>query len=308
MVLPVENYLYVHTRLRYLAVATQLSPSFAPDGHPNGYAAQQVTAAGDGFNDLLTKFNAAKIADGTLKQDTDTCHDLCVSIYACLKSCFRKDIKSSTAIRALPKEDHSPDRTLARMKAIANLWPTLPNVPGTNGPFVAGDQTKITFAALANDFDATVSAAKLASGDYAGAAALFHKQLGEWDNFVSAALVQGRALFKEGTAQRANIDRVPTAPAPQGPEQASLSLAASPAAGTVHLQFHAEHATSFQIWHKGPGEGQFTQVDDVLLPGDYVKSGLPGGWHEYKGVGVNSRGEGPASEPASIQVAAAAAA
>jgi hypothetical protein len=74
----------------------------------------------------------------------------------------------------------------------------------------------------------------------------------------------------------------------------------------VHLQFDAEHATSFQVWHKGPGEAQFTQVGDSIRPGDYETFGLPAGNHEYKVAGVNSRGEGPASEVASISVAVAA--
>jgi hypothetical protein len=39
-----------------------------------------------------------------------------------------------------------------------------------------------------------------------------------------------------------------------------------------------------------------------------VATGLPGGAHQYQIVGVNSRGEGPASDVASLSVAAAAAA
>ena len=50
------------------------------------------------------------------------------------------------------------------------------------------------------------------------------------------------------------------------------------------------------MWHLGPGEQQFTLVEEVLFETSYVKFGLPGGQHQYKVVGVNSRGEGPASD------------
>ena len=40
-------------------------------------------------------------------------------------------------IRSLPKEDKSPAKTLARMKAISNLWAALPNVPANNAPLTS---------------------------------------------------------------------------------------------------------------------------------------------------------------------------
>jgi hypothetical protein len=75
----------------------------------------------------------------------------------------------------------------------------------------------------------------------------------------------------------------------------------------VRLEFAAERATSFQVWHKGPGEAQFTKADEVL-DGVYVKTGLPEGEHDYQVVGVNSRGEGEASAPVSLGVGEAVAA
>ena len=85
-------------------------------------------------------------------------------------------------------------------------------------------------------------------------------------------------------------------------------MSASQAEGAVRLEFDADHATSFQVWHKGPGEAQFAQVGDSIRPGNYTAFGLAAGQHEYQIVGVNSRGESPASEPASLSVAQAAAA
>ena len=87
-----------------------------------------------------------------------------------------------------------------------------------------------------------------------------------------------------------------------------ITLAESPAAGQARLQFSAAHATSFQVWHKGASDAAFTLAATVLLPGDYATAGLPAGAHHYQVVGVNSRGEGVASEPAAINVPVAAAA
>lgn len=120
------------------------------------------------------------------------------------------------------------------------------------------------------------------------------------DRFVTAALTQGRVLYGPDTPERAVLDGIPTAPSTQPPDQADIDLAESPDDGTVRLEFSAEHAASFKVFHKGPGDAVFTEVADVLLPGEYSAVGLSAGSHDYKIVGVNSRGEDPASEvPAS---------
>ena len=74
----------------------------------------------------------------------------------------------------------------------------------------------------------------------------------------------------------------------------------------MQLKFDATHATSFQVWLKAPGEAQFVLVGDSIRPGSFSASGLAAGNHEYQIVGVNSRGEGPASATASVSVAAVA--
>ena len=130
-------------------------------------------------------------------------------------------------------------------------------------------------------------------------------QNADWENFLTAALAQGRANFPEGTEDRGYIDAIPTQPATQKPSQAEITLATSPAPQAVHLEFTAAHATSFLVLHKGPNESDFTQVADVLLPGIYDAVSLPPGNHEYKVIGENSRGDGDASPVASVLVALA---
>ncbi len=304
MLLPIETHTFVLTRLRYLSAAATSISGFNPDAKPAGYCADQVELAEEAFDDLLGVFNAANSSHGEMTVAFHATHDACVAVYACMKSLYRTDLAVSQSIRMLPTQDQSPGRTLARGKAVDALWGTLPNVPGTTAPMVVGEITAASFGAMVLDLDGKITAAKLAASNYAGALAEFHEQLADWNDFTSAGRAQGQAIYKEGTGPRAILDRIPVAPSTQPPEQAEITTAASPAAGAAQLAFAAKHGTSFEVWQKGPGEKEFKEVADVLRPGEYTATGLPAGAHEYYVVPVNSRGKGPASQTASVVVAA----
>lgn len=308
MLLPTEKYTFVLTRLRYLSAAATIIPGFKPDAKSAVYCEDQVRLVEEAFVDLFRICDTANTSHGAMTVSCAGTHDACVAVYACMKSLYRKDVESSAAIRRLPTQDQSPGRTLARGKELDALWGTLPNVPGTSGPMVVGDLTAASFGAMVLDLDGKILAAKLDASQYSGALAEFHEKLDDWNDFVGAGREQGQALYKEGTGERAVIHRIPVGPSTQRPEQAEITQAESPAAGAAELAFDARHATSFQVWHKGPGEPAFKQVADVLLPGEYAAAGLPGGAHEYYVEGVNSRGTGEASATVTILVAAQAAA
>jgi hypothetical protein len=169
---------------------------------------------------------------------------------------------------------------------------------------VVGEITAAAFGARVLAFDGKITAAKLAASHYAGALAEFHEKLADWNDFASAGRAQGQALYQEGTGPRAIIDRIPVTPSTQPPEPAEITTAESPAAGAAQLAFAAKHATSFKVWHRGPGEQGFQEVADVLLPGAYTAAGLPAGAHEYYVTGENSRGPGAASAVVRVNVAA----
>lgn len=308
MPLPIDTYTFVLTRLRYLSAAAQSISDFHPDGRTTEQITALVPAAENAFAELTLMYNARGTASGTLDTTHSAAHEKTVSVYACMKSCYRSDTNCTTSIISLPKADRTPERTLARMRALGSLWATLPNVPGTTGPLVVGGTTAALFSNMTADLDVKITASALADAQYSGSLAEFHNELDTWNSFVSAATTQGRALYPPGTPERAYIDAIPTAPSTQEPAQAVITIATSPAVGEVHLEFNAEHATTFEVWHKGPGQPAFVHVDDVLLPGVYDATGLEPGAHEYEIVGANSRGTGPASAPSTINVAAQAAA
>ena len=59
---------------------------------------------------------------------------------------------------------------------------------------------------------------------------------------------------------------------------------------------------------KGPGATQFETVADDFTDEVYEEDGLTAGVYEYLVIGHNSRGDGPASEAATVTIALAAAA
>ena len=97
------------------------------------------------------------------------------------------------------------------------------------------------------------------------------------------------------------LPKSPT-PAQQAPAKAVITVATSPAAGEAHLEFSANHATSYDVLHKGPGEATFTLVADDIIQTIYNATGLVAGAHEYKVIGRNSRGTGPESDVGTIAV------
>ena len=124
-----DQYTFTLTRLRYLQAALQNIPTFKPDGKNLTYVSEQVLLASQAGDEFLLKFNAYNAANGALAGETDSAHGASVSVYACMKSCYRKDETCSAAIVRLPKNDKSPEATLRRMRGLLTCWSTLPNVP-----------------------------------------------------------------------------------------------------------------------------------------------------------------------------------
>ena len=308
MILNFEEFNFTVARLRYLDGAVANIPGFMPDGRTPEQVGLLLSGADKSLKDLLKKYNESNSANATLQKSYATGHETSVSVYACMKSCYRSDSVATATILRLPKHDTNPQKTCTRMKAIADLWPTLPNVPGTSAPFAVGEVTKAAFETMCGDLDARLRGARVAESALTGQLKKFTEQNAEWDNFINHALVQGRARYKVGTPARAIIDRIPTVPATQEPDQAQVTAATSPANGAAHLEFHAAHATSFKVLHQGPNKTEFTEIADVLLPGGYDATGLTAGAHAYKVVGVNSRGPGPESAVVNVTVAVSAAA
>lgn len=302
----IEAFTQSYTRLRYLTVATTSILDFKPDGKTTSFVVSLATSAKDALTSALHQKVKAAITRGELLALQAAAHDQVVAVYACMKSCYRHDRASLDSIQAVPTDDKSAVETLHRMKELMAVWDALPSVPGTTDPFAVRGITRLTFGTLAEDLDANISANTREGtllGNEEAKLRVFNSQV---EDFITAALIQGRAQYPAGTPERSFIESVPTDPSTQKPVQAEITKAESPAEGAVVLEFDATHATSFQVWAKGPGEAQFALVGDSIRPGNFSAIGLAAGNHEYQVVGVNSRGEGPASTPTVVSVAAVA--
>lgn len=293
------------TQLQFLeaAMAQPALAGFKPDNKTPA----QVTALRAGaqaakgtFADRLAAWQAARGATGG---DCAECHGIAVAVYGSMRSVYRDVPLALTQFARIPKSRSFPLAVLDRMAITSSVWTELPNPPGSATPFQLGSLTQAGFDALVTGFQAKVSAEVAAKGAFLSAQSLLSDMVAGLRSFIAAAIAQGKALYPEGTEARSWIDAIPTEGNTPAPAQAVINVATSPALGAVHLEFVSAHATSFQVWHKGPGEFVFTQVAESTLPGVYDVTGLVAGEHAYKIVGVNSRGEGEASLPGTINVA-----
>lgn len=298
-----EDYDFHILQLRYIREAMNDFANYRPDDWT--VAALDTFIAG--AKTTRTAFVEAKtdldLAMGGRNSTHANLHDACVSVYGIMKTRFRKDVVSSEVITKLPVDDHTPAETQRRGQSISVLWGKLPNPPGSATPFKAWDtMDKAAFDVLLAALETKLDTYTNESDDYEEAQGNLHKKDGEMTDFITAALAQGRFQFPEGTPQREVIDHIPTTPAQQAPAKAVIAVATSPAAGEAHLEFSANHATSYDVLHKGPADAAFAVVADDIIQTVYNATGLAAGAHEYKVIGRNSRGTGPESDVSVVNV------
>ncbi len=254
----------------------------------------------------LSAMTTLNLARGQFHSKVEDGHQAAVGVYGVMKTRYRKDPATLEAIKTLPTQDQNPEKTRVRMEAMSSMWGQLPDDPYANppGPFVAWptmDQAA---------FDAKLAALVAAQGSFVTADTGFEKAEGnlhakdaQLGDLAVACLAEGRSQFEEGTPEREVIDAIPTEPAQHPPDQAVIAVATSAGPGQAHIEFSAKHATSYDVFQRLEGEPEFVLVADDIIEKTYEASGLPGGTYEYQVVGQNSRGKGPASETATIEVA-----
>ena len=281
---------------------------FAPDGKVltdvTGYLGQIGSTKGD----LIGRDISLRIGLGAQEVAATTVHGYCVDAYANMRSVYRRDVAHLRGIRRIPKRDQTPAQTLTRGDLTAQVWAQLPNMPGTANPFKVGSLTLTILNTAVADLKTKVETAEGADSTYqVGLANLMNMQL-ELGNFASAAVAQGRSQYAEGTAARVWIDAIPLEPSTVPPAQAVITEATNPEPGVSRLVFDAEHATSFIVKRKGPGQVDYEVVADDFTDEVFEEDELAPGVYEYIVIGHNSRGDGPPSVPAQVTIAIAAAA
>jgi len=309
------DFIFELLRLRYIKSAMDAIASWLPDGKtPAEVGAMIATATSPtGPRGNYESANATlQLAQGEYDEDIEEGNGVCVQVYAIVKSRYRSDAGSSSAIRSLVTGDQSSPAKVNRMKATSVLWSKLPNPPGTATPFEAWPgMNKAAFDAFIIAIEGTegppvvigTGAAKAAAESaFEMAEGALHAAVATMQDFCTNALIQGRGQFPEGTANREVIDAIPTQPATQPPGQAVITAATSPAAGAAHLEFDAPHMTSADVFRKGPGDAAFVKVASDIITKFYDATGLAAGLHEFKVIGRNSKGDGPESAVSGVAV------
>jgi hypothetical protein len=298
-----ETFDFERLQLRYVKAAMEKIPSFRPDGKAPADAQAVIDDAQTVRTNYLNAQQIHNLAIGELEEIRATAHLLCVQVYPIMKSRYRNDPGSLSAINKLPVEDKTLPQTLERMEKISVLWGHLPNPPGSATPFKAWDtMDKAAFDAVLAPLSTQAGNVGTVTQEFELQEGNLHTAIDAMEDFVTAALIQGRAQFLSGP-NREVIDAIPMEPAQQPPGQAVISAATSPAAGAVHLAFDAPGGTSFDVLHKGPGDADFSIVDDDTIERVYDATGLAAGSHDYKVIPRNSRGPGPESAVSTIVVA-----
>ena len=310
-----EKYTFELLRLRYVKNAMDLIALYRPDGKTPAEVAAMIANAiaptGPRGN-YESAYATLQLAQGEYDEDITEGHGICVQVFPILRSRYRTDKGSSSAIDSLPTEDESPTATFNRLKAMSNLMGKLPNPPGSSVPFKAWDGMGKT------EFDLFITAIEglpdpplvpgtqalkaTAVSEFEVAEGALHTAENTMEDFNTNALIQGRGQFPPGTANREVIDAIPTAPATQAPGQAVITDAGSPAAGAAHFNYDAPHSTSWDVFRKGPGQTVFVKVASDVIVKTYDAIGLAAGAYDFKVVGRNSRGDGPESAVSTVNV------
>lgn len=292
-------------QLQYIKAAMDQIAAFRPQNMTPAQIQAEYDAGATTRTTFQQKTGARDLARGEMREKADDGHQAVVGVYGVMKSRYRKDPGSSEAIGNLPTQDRTVPETVLRMEALSTLWGQLPNDPFSNppGPLMAwGGMDKAAF-------DAKLATAKSAQAAFVTADEAYQKSQGdlhakdaEMADLATAALSEGRAQFEVGTSEREAIDSIPTIPASQPPAQAVVSAATSPGAGQVHLEYSADHASSYSVFQKTPGATDFAVVADDVIVTVYDSSALAAGSYDFKVVGHNSRGDGPESTVSSVAV------
>ena len=294
---------FVVLQARYVKAAMEKIPAFRPDGLAPADLQARITTANTVRATFITAETTKNLADGEREEAKEKLHLACIQVYPIMKSRFRKDPGSLSAINKLPVQDRTIGDTVERADKIKSLWTQLPNPPGSATPFTAWDTMDLAaFSALVTAATTLQEGEGLITQGYEQAQGQLHQAIDDLEDVVTAALIQGRGQFLEGT-EREVIDAIPNEPAQQPPDQAVVSEATSPAPGAAHLKFTAPGGTSFDVMHKGPGDAAFAVVDDDTIERVYDATGGDAGSHDYKVIPRNSRGPGPESAVSTVVVA-----
>ena len=303
------------TQTAYVKAAMDGIPSFRPDGETPAQAQARVDAATPVRLGYVTTKGAIDSLRSLRRTSIETLHEACLDFYAQGRSRFRKNPRLMGEFARVPVQDTTFQETITRAGVSAALWATLPPVGTPPAAFAVGQGT--VSLSLAG-FQAVMATAGAAESSIPGvdqsfqtAEGFVHLMQGDLEDFVTAALEQGRSQFEEGSVERELIDAIPTAPNGSGggstPPAPTIPLPTAPQNGSVGSGNPGSGDVNFS-WDAAPAEQAVTDYhiyrDGVLIATVQAPPATIGGFTSGEAVtltvrGVNAAGEGPDSAPVS---------
>ena len=202
-----KQLLYVEDTMNQVA-------KFRPDSRTPDFIDELLASSRAVRGTYLERVTAEQTTRAELHQAWETGHRACVSVHALLRSVYREVPVALAAVQAAPVDDRTSAETFTRLEALSKVWEELPNPPNSNKKFVAGDLDKTKFDALFTALDEKLKALPVAEQALTTATTALNAQDDANASLITAALVQGRAQFAEGTNERNLVEGIPTVPRP----------------------------------------------------------------------------------------------
>ena len=298
-----EMYDFSITQVRYIKAAMDEIAAYRPDFKSPADVAAMTPTPDTVRGDYVTKKTAASAGRDARNFGAKDVHDVAVDFLAQARSVYRKNPAVQEQLGRLLVDDKTFQQSITRGDQTSALWATLPQVGTPPAAFAVrrseGDVSKAQFDTLLTNARAADVALPGIEQDFQKAEADLHVKHDTLDDFVTAALAQGRSQFAEGSAEREVIDAIPTEPAQNPPGQAVITSHVLVDATHVKLTFDAPDATSFDVLYQSPAEEPFQAVAEDIIEKEFTASVITGD-NNFKVVGRNSRGTGPESAVATV--------
>ncbi len=296
------EYDFTVNQTRYTKAAMDEIPTFRPDLKTPADVASMIPTPDTVRGDYVTKMTALGAARDARNFGAAAVHEVCVEFLAQVRSVYRKNATVQEQLDRLLTGDERVCECITRGDQTTALWGTLPNVGTPPAAFIVrrleGDVTKAQFDTLLGTARTADAALPVSDQDFQHAEADLHVKQATLHDFVTAALVQGRSQFPEGSAEREIIDAIPTVNPTVPPGQAVIS-GISYEGAEAKIVFGAPHATSYDVYAILPGETEFTLKAEDIIATTFSVFDIHGDF-SFKVVGRNSRGTGPESDVATV--------
>ena len=298
-----EMYDFSVVQVRYVKAATDEIPEFQPDYKSPADVAAMLPTPDTVRGNYVTKKTLAGAARDARNFGAKAVHEACVDFLAQARSVYRKNPAVQEQLDRIIIKDETCQQCLTRGDQTSALWSTLPEVGTPPAAFTIrrseGNVSQLDLDNLIEEARAADVALPSADQNFQRAEADLHVKHHGLDDFVTAALAQGRSQFGEGTAEREIIAAIPTAPAQNPPGQAVISSATLVDGTHAKLVFDAPGGTSFDVLYQSPAEEGYNLIAEDIIEREFIAPVVTGD-NTFKVVPRNSRGAGPESAVATV--------